>query len=422
MRIIFIHQNMPGQFKHLAPQMAAAGHDVIFITKRNDINLPGVRRITYNLGREAKTHGHVYIHQLDEQILYGQAVARVLTELKSQGFVPDVICAHSGWGEALFTKEIFPDTPTQIFSEFFYRAVGSDINFETKEDVSYDRMCRSRMRNTHMALTCLDADALIAPTVWQWQQHPAMMRERMSVIHDGINTQKCAPNPSVTFDLPTGQTLSRDDEVITYMSRNLEPYRGFHHFMEIVGELQRRRPKAHILIIGGDEISYGSKPEDAANWRESMLAKHHVVPSRVHFLGRIPYDDYIKFLQISRVHVYLTYPFVLSWSSMEAMSVGCTIAASSTPPVREVMQHDDNALLFDFHKPTEMLETVCRLLDDAALCNRLGKAARQTIVNNYDLNTICLPQQMAILDQLGRGELDSVPHVPTHMINVDADA
>ena len=417
MRIIFIHQNMPGQYKHLAPKMAAAGHDVIFITTRNDIDLPGVRRITYKLAREAKNHGHLYIHQLDEQILHGQAVARVLRDLKSQSFVPDVICAHSGWGEALFTKDIFPHTPTQIFSEFYYNSSGSDVSFENSKGASYDHMCRLRMRNTHMALTSIDADALITPTVWQWQQHPPMMRERMSVIHDGINTEKCAPNPSVKFDLPTGKTLTRDHEVITYMSRNLEPYRGFHHFMKIVGELQRRRPNAHVLIIGGDKISYGTKPDDAANWRESMLAKHHIEPSRIHFLGRIPYDDYIKFLQLSSVHIYLTYPFVLSWSSMEAMAIGCAIAASSTPPVLEMMRHNHNALLFDFHKPMEMLETVCRLLDDMPLRERLGKSARRTITDKYDLNTVCLPQQMAILDQLGRGEMVSIPHVPQNMIN-----
>ncbi|OUX91063.1 MAG: glycosyl transferase family 1 [Candidatus Endolissoclinum sp. TMED26] len=421
MRIIFIHQNMPGQYKHLAPRLAAAGHEVVFITRRKDINLPGVRRLSYDTAREERREGHGYTHHLDGQLLYGQAVAEVLCTLKNSQFIPDVICAHSGWGEAIFIKDVFPDTPTQIFSEFFYRGKGSDIGFENPDAISIDRICRSRLRNTHMALSMIDADALISPTVWQWQQHPKIMRDRMSVVHDGVDTQICTPNPKVAFQLPTGKILSRDDEVITYMARNLEPYRGFHKFMEGLGELQRRRPEAHVVIVGGDDISYGSKPRDADTWRQSMLASHKIDTSRTHFLGRLPYDDYIKFLQVSRVHVYLTYPFVLSWSSMEAMAVGCAMAASSTPPVREAMRDDENALLFDFHKPMELVDTVCRLLDDAPLRDRLGQAARQSIIENYDLETVCIPRQMALIEQLAKGQDLSPNYVPTEFIDASTD-
>ncbi|MEC8852730.1 MAG: glycosyl transferase family 1, partial [Pseudomonadota bacterium] len=228
MRVVFIHQNMPGQYKHLAPRLAADGHEVVFITKRRNIELPGVRRIVYDLSREPNGQGHRYARHYDGQLLYGQAVARVLIKLRDEGFHPDLICAHSGWGEAMFIKDIFPDSSLQVFSEFFYRGQGADIGFEDKGEASLDAQCRARARNAHMLIAMADAESLIAPTIWQWQQHPRALRERMVVIHDGIDSAACQPDPTATFTLPTGEILSREDEVITYMARNLEPYRGFH--------------------------------------------------------------------------------------------------------------------------------------------------------------------------------------------------
>jgi len=413
MRVVFIHQNMPGQYKHLAPRLAADGHEVVFITKRRNIELPGVRRIVYDLSREPNSQGHRYARHFDGQLLYGQAVARVLIKLRDEGFHPDLICAHSGWGEAMFIKDIFPDSSLQVFSEFFYRGQGADVGFEDKGEASLDAQCRARARNAHMLIAMADAESLIAPTIWQWQQHPQALRERMVVIHDGIDSAACRPDPTATFTLPTGEILSREDEVITYMARNLEPYRGFHKFMAGLESLLERRPNARVIIVGGDEISYGSGPEDGKNWREVLLAKHKVDPLRVHFVGRLPYDTYIRFLQISRVHVYMTYPFVLSWSSMESMAAGCAIAASSTPPVREVMRDGENALLFDFFNPEQMVDQVCRLLDDAALRARLGAAARQTILDHYDLHTIALPRQMEVLTRLAGKQPLNGAYVPT---------
>lgn len=413
MRIVFIHQNMPGQYKHLAPRLAADGHEVVFITKRRNMKLPGIRRIVYNLAREPNTQAHAYARHFDSQLLYGQAVARALIKLRDENFQPDLICAHSGWGEPMFVKDIFPNSPLQVFSEFFYRGRGADIGFEDKGEASLDAQCRARARNAHMLIAMADADSLITPTIWQWQQHPEALRDRMVVIHDGIDSTICQPDPTATFVLPTGEVLSRQDEVITYMARNLEPYRGFHKFMAGLETLLKRRPKARVIIVGGDEISYGAAPEVGKNWREALLAKHCIDPLRVHFVGRLPYDDYISFLQISRVHVYMTYPFVLSWSSMESMAAGCAIAASSTPPVREVMRDGENALLFDFFNSEEMVEKVCRLLDDAALRARLGAGARQTILDNYDLHTVAFPRQMEVLMRLASKQQLDTAYVPT---------
>ena len=400
MRIIFIHQNMPGQYKHLAPKMAQQGHEVIFVTRRRNVNIPGVRRIIYDLAREPDPKGHVYARQFDSQLLYGQAVARTLIGLRNDGFMPDLICAHSGWGEALFVKEVFPECPLQIYSEYYYRGLDSDVGFEEDNAPSIDAQCRARARNAHMLISAADADAFITPTKWQWKQHPSILRDRMSIIHDGIDSRVCRPNSSVTFTLPTGEVLSRDDEIITYMARNLEPYRGFHKFMETLEILLKLRPRSRVVIIGGDETSYGHPPKDGGSWREHLLPKFKIDPLRVHFIGRVNYEEYIKFIQISRVHLYYTYPFILSWSAMEAMAAGCAIVASGTPPVHEVMQHGSNSLLFDFSDAQQAADHVCRLLESDELRLRLGTAARKTILNEYDLHSIALPKQIENLTSL----------------------
>jgi glycosyltransferase involved in cell wall biosynthesis len=155
------------------------------------------------------------------------------------------------------------------------------------------------------------------------------------------------------------------------------------------------------VVVGGDEVSYGRKPPKGT-WREKMLAEvgDSLDRSRVHFVGKLPYAQFLTLLQISSVHIYLTVPFVLSWSLLEAMSSGCLIVASNTPPVREVMDDGVNGLLVDFSSPAALAERV-----DEALTNREGlrkvrERARQTVIERYDLATVCLPQQLALIEYL----------------------
>jgi glycosyltransferase involved in cell wall biosynthesis len=404
MKILFIHQNMPAQYAHLAPHFAKSPeNEVVFLTKRKDLEIQGVRKVRYELSREPRTDSHQYVRTLDEQLLYGQAVARKVLELRDQGFVPDIICAHSGWGEALFLKELLPDVPLMIYAEFFYRAKGSDMDFATDQAIELDRQLRTRMRNVHLLQGLVDCDWALSPTIWQWQQHPEIFRPKISVLHDGIRTEICKPDPTAELPLPNGKTLTRSDEVITYVARNLEPYRGFDVFSSSLPELMKRRPNAHVVLIGGDEVSYGSAPSDARNWRERALRELPIDPNRVHFMGRVPYSMYMKVLQISRVHVYLTYPFVLSWSMLESMSMGCALVASSTAPVREVMTHRENGLMVDYFNRTELIESICEVLEDADLRKRLGENARRMVIEKFDLNTVCLPKQIELIETLAAG-------------------
>lgn len=385
MNILFLHQNFPGQFKHLAGQLAAnPANRIVALCQEQAPRHPHVKtHIVYLPPRKA--HGHPYLRTLEEGVLNGQAVARALLKLKQQGFTPDIVIAHPGWGEALYVKDVFPDAPLLGHFEFFYHADGADANFDPEFPLSLDSRLRIRTRNALHLLNLQTCDAGVSPTRWQKSLHPAEYQRKLAVIHEGIDAQLVAPNPEQTFGLPNGTVLTKQDEVVTYVARNLEPYRGFHQFMRAVPQVCARRPRVHVVIVGGDDVSYGTKAPDGKTWREHMLGEVSVDPTRVHFLGRLPYAQYLRLLQISSAHVYLTVPFVLSWSMLEAMSAGCLVVGSRTPPVREVIEHGANGLLVDFFRPSEIVEAVEQALDHPDRMQALREAARRTIIERYEV-------------------------------------
>ncbi|WP_448192928.1 glycosyltransferase family 4 protein [Azospirillum sp. sgz301742] len=402
MKIVFIHQNMPGQFKHLAFKLAQnPDNKVVFITKRKDRDIPNVRKMCYELTRNPAQQTHNYLHRAEQSVLYGQAAARSLMELRQENFIPDIIVAHPGWGESLFAKDIFPGVPLINYCEFYYIARGADMDFDPSSPPSLDSILRSRVRCAHLLLSLEACDLGLSPTQWQRSVHPAVYHPKISVVHDGVDTTTVQPNPNVTLELSDGRVLTRKDKVVTYIARNLEPYRGFVPFMRSLPLICEAHPDATVLIVGGDEISYGSPPTDAKNWREKMLAEVTVDPKRVVFLGYVPYDRYLKIIQLSTVHLYLTYPFVLSWSMIEAMAAGCVIVGSKTKPVEEVITHGENGLLVDFFKPEAIAKQVSAVLDKPANYEALSKAARRTVLRKYDL-AHCMKQQLHLIQTVAR--------------------
>ena len=403
MRVLFVHQNCPGQFKHLAPRLAALpGNEVVFITRPGKPDLPGVRKVEYSPSREPAASTHRYLRLTEEGVLSGQAVARVALTVKKQGFTPDVIVAHMGWGEALYLKDVWPRAALLGYFEYYYHALGADADFAREEPMTLDDVCRIRTRNALHLLNLDAADWGITPTRWQWQQHPAELRPKISVVHDGVDVARAVPDPQAFAELRSGLTLRAGDEVITYVARNLEPYRGFPTFMRAAEMILKRRPKAHILVVGGDGVSYGSRPKDGGNWREHMLREVDLDPNRIRFIGRVPYDRFLRVLQVSAAHVYLTVPFVLSWSMLEAMAAGCLVIGSRTPPVEEVIEDGKNGLLVDFFSASDLATRVDEVLDHPDRMRAVREAARDTVRQRYALD-VCLPQQQGLVETLAQG-------------------
>ncbi|HLF58162.1 MAG TPA: glycosyltransferase family 4 protein [Alphaproteobacteria bacterium] len=408
MKIVFMHQNFPGQYKHLARMFGADGrNEVYFITKPKAIDIPGVKKLTYKLHREAQKTTHHYITPLESAVLFGQAAARALVGLKKTGFTPDVICAHPGWGESLYVKDVYPSVPLLNYFEFYYRSSGSDVGFDPEIEVSLNDNCRIRTKNTNNLLSLEGCDAGVSPTRWQRKQFPKEFLYKISLIHDGIDTEATAPDKEARLDLPNGKVLTRNDEVVTYVARNLEPYRGFPVFMRAVEEICRRRPHAQIVIVGGDGVSYGRRLPKGETYRAKALSEVKIDAARVHFLGYIPYERYLKVLKVSSAHVYLTYPFVLSWSMLEAMSAGCLIVGSDTPPVTEVLAEGKNGLLVDFFSPKQIADRVDEVLDHKDRFAILRRHARETILERYELNN-CLKKHVKLIKSLADGKLPTM--------------
>jgi len=410
MNILFIHQNFPGQFKFLAPALVRRGHTVMGMTmqKINTSEWEGVKIISYAANRGTTPNVHPWISDFETKTIRGEACFRAALKLKNQGFHPDVIVAHHGWGESLFLKEVWPVAKLGIYCEFFYQTQGADVGFDPEfpaKDQRESEACRLRLKNVNNLLHFDIANAGISPTQWQASTFPLPFRDKITVIHDGIDTQALVPNPNVILNLQSGMTLKKADEVITFVNRNLEPYRGYHIFMRSLPALLRRRPNAHVLIVGGDDVSYGSKPENGDSWKEIFAneVKPQIPESdlrRVYFLGKIPYPHFKALLQLSTVHVYLTYPFVLSWSLLEAMSIGCAIVGSDTQPLHEAIRHEETGQLVNFFDVQSLTNEICALLDNPKERERLGMNARAFAQERYDLKTACLPRQLEWVEQL----------------------
>ena len=374
----------------------------------------GVKLLTYAATRVTTKGVHPWVSDVETKAIRGEACFRAAQQLKADGFTPDVIVAHPGWGESLFLKDVWPTAILGIYCEFYYHAKGADVGFDP-EFPSVDEggdACRLRLKNLNNLLHFQIADAGLSPTEWQASTFPEPFRSKITVAHDGIDTAVVAPNPMITLTLNGKVRVTKQDEVITFVNRNLEPYRGYHIFMRALPDMLRLRPKAQVLIVGGDKVSYGARPADGQTWKEIFVAEVRSQISdadwaRVHFLGSIPYPQFIQLLQLSTVHVYLTYPFVLSWSLLEAMSVGCAIVASDTSPLHEAIWHDETGRLVNFFDGKALTNEVCKLLDDPDERTRLGTNARACAQSHYDLKSVCLPRQIEWVKQLALMELPS---------------
>jgi glycosyltransferase involved in cell wall biosynthesis len=405
LNILFVHQNYPGQYKHLLKWLAATGgHRIVFLTQRR--NLPEVsdhRIIAYEPAHMAAENAYALSKDFETCAAAGLKVANVCRRLDREGFRPDIIIGHAGWGETLFLKEVWPSVPVLAYFEYFYSAVGGAVGFDPEYPSSDQMPFIMAARNATQWVAFGSCDAGQTATQWQFNRYPKPIREKLNVVHEGIDTTALKPDPAAALHLGRlDRPLTRADEVATYVARNLEPTRGFHVFMRALPLILTRRPNARVLIVGGEEVSYGRKSKHPGGFKAELTAEigDGVDWSRVNFLGRVPYDGFQRLIQVSRCHVYLSVPFVLSWSLLEAMSMGATIVAADTAAVREVINDGVNGRLVDFFQPAQLADAVCEVLANPAGFAALGEAARATAETGYDLGRVCLPAQARLINTL----------------------
>lgn len=403
--VLFLHQNFPGQFPHLAAELVRLGDRVTAIGTSTAKPIPGVNLHRYDPRPRGEVPAcHPWVTDLQTKCFRAEALGGLVSHLLEEGLEPDLVIGHPGWGELLMIKDILPDVPVWHQVELIYQLRDGDTDFDpefTKPD--WRSRTRLRLKRLHQLQALHDLDWGVAPTEFQASTVPSEYRQRLSVIHEGVDTDAIAPRSGSFIQLQKlGLRFEPGDEVISFVSRSLEPYRGFHSFMRMLPLLQKLRPNAHVIIVGSDGVSYGAPPPGGGSWRQQVLAElaGQLDLSRIHFVGRISHSVLHDLFRVVACHVYLTYPFVLSWSLLEAMSCGTVVIGSSTPPVKEVIEHGRTGLLVDFFDLEAMANCIAGVLAEPAAYRPLGEAARQRVIRRFDLRSVCLPQQLALVDQL----------------------
>ncbi len=407
MEILFVHPNFPGQFRRIAAALAKEENIQVYGVgdaewTKETVPLDNVPLITYPTPAESPGVVHPYAKTFDTAVRRGHQVVQTLLMHKRQGLEPDLIFAHPGWGDAFYLKGIFPGAKVVGLFEYYYRTQGADVGFDPEFPRTFDDTFRVHSLNATQLLALESCDVGYSPTDWQRRCFPQAYRNRLRVIHDGIDTEKLRPDATASITLPDGSVHHAGEEILTYVSRNLEPYRGFHMFMRALPAIMAERPNCRVIIVGGDGVSYGKSLPSGETYKARYLAEvgGRVDHSRIHFTGHLPYAEYLKVLQVSRAHVYLTYPFILSWSMLEAMSSGCLVIGSATPSVREVLHDGQNGLLVPFKNPDALAKSAIDALANPEKYQELRLAARQTVIDKYDFETVCYPEFKKLIHDL----------------------
>jgi glycosyltransferase involved in cell wall biosynthesis len=388
-RLLCVHQNFPGQYLHLMRRLAATGrHDVVFITEANANQIPGIRKLVYVSPPASPPSVHGVARDFERAARRAEAVANAARGLRQLGFTPDLILGHHGWGELLNLPDIWPDAPLIGYLEFFYRLEGADVNFDPEFPMPAEDFARVRAKNIVNLLALTLEKRGQTPTEWQLSTYPPWAHPQISLLREGADLERCKPEPGARHaPLDIGRVrIGPRDKLVTYVSRDLEPYRGFHVLMRALPRLLQERPDVKIVLVGGDGVSYGAPPP-LGSWRQQMLAElgEAIDFSRVALPGKVDYELYLRLLRRSDAHVYLTYPFVASWSLREALACGCAIVGSDTAPVREFIGHEERGLLVPFLEPAALADAVLRLLEDDGLSRRVRENARRFAEDRLNL-------------------------------------
>jgi len=394
MNVLFAHNNFPAQFRNLAADMASdPRHVVRAIGATTAPGLANVRIDRYAAPAGQYGPVHPFARHFEMECRRAERVLYAASALAASGFEPELVFVHCGWGENLPFRAVFPKARIATYCEFYFRAEGQDVHFDPEAPrLGADGVVTLQSRNASTLMALAESDLGVAPTNWQRSTFPKEFIGKIKVVHDGVDIGRARPNPLAQIATPSGRILRRGDEIVTFVARSLEPTRGFHVFMRAAPAILARRPKAEIVIVGAEQTSYGPPPPQGASWKERLLdeTRDELDLARVHFMGSVGYEAYLSVLQASRVHVYLTYPFVLSWSLIEAMSVGCTIVASDTAPVREAID-DETGILTPFFDASTLADRIVAVLQDPRAYGGRAARARESAAVRFDKRR-CIPQ------------------------------
>jgi glycosyltransferase involved in cell wall biosynthesis len=382
--------------------MAARGHRCRAVASATGRELAGIPLSRWSASRGSTPGIFGPATRAEADIIRGTAAARAALAVKDSGFEPDVIVGHPGWGETVFLREVFPAARQVAYAEFYYRSEGGDVGFDPEFGTpSVEERFRIHAKNAVMAMAYADADRIVSPTRFQASHLPAAFRDRTAIIHEGVDPDRVRPDPDARLEVD-GRVLDRATPVITFINRRFEPLRGYHVFMRALPRFLAAVPDAHAVLIGSDgEAGYGLPAPQGTTWRRRFLdeVKDRIDLGRVHFTGHLPHDRMLAALSISRAHVYYTYPFVLSWSLLEAMASECLIVASDTAPLRDAVRANENGLLLDFFDHGALAEALIAACRTPEAFLPLRKAARETVIADFD-RAKCREAWVALVEEL----------------------
>jgi glycosyltransferase involved in cell wall biosynthesis len=398
-----MHNNFPGQYRRIAGYFKQnTNFEMAVATLESNQQPFSLPKVTYKPHRDPRRETHPALIATEKATLMGQAAYKSLLSLKKAGKSPDIILSHSGWGASMFVKDVFPDAKLLSYFEWYYHGLKSDSTFITGQPTDHDDLLRLRLKNTPILQDLAAMDWGQSPTSFQHSKLPEIFQKNVSVLHDGVDTDYFVPDETAKLTINDQVTLSKDDEIITYVARGMEEYRGFPQFMEAVSELQKRRPNLHVVLLGNDRVAYGAERKDGKTFKEWALEEFDFDMSRLHFMGLQPLKVFRTLMQISSAHIYLTAPFVLSWSMLEAMSAGALIIGSDTEPVQELIQNGTNGLLVPFFDVAKIVATAEQVLNNPDDYREIRKNARNTILNQYAMRDL-LPKYQQLIENVANG-------------------
>ncbi len=406
MKYLFVHQNFPGQYLHILQHLTTdPSNEIVFMSEPSSRSMDGVRRLLYTFPRPDQEAIHPVARDLDYAGRRAELVSNMAANLKRLGFVPDIIIGHHGWGELLDLVDIWPGVPLLGYFEFYYHTDGADVVYDPEFVMAPDRFPRVRAMNAINLLALNLGQHGQTPTRFQRDTYPEWARPSIRMIREGAQLDVCKPDPAARkrrFEIGDFK-VAPGEKLLTYVARNLEPYRGYHTMMRALPQLMRDRPDLKVVMIGGDDVSYGARLANDT-WRNVFLreVESRIDMNRLCMPGQIAYDKYLELLKRSDTHVYLTYPFVASWSLREALAMGCAIVASDVESVTEFITHDDNGLLVPGLDPGTLADTVLKVLADTKLNKRLRVSARRYAETHLDMKDYIASMMATIAELTGK--------------------